>query len=199
MNSGDAFPPSFLDRINPFSKYRLEKTNRELTANCEAQSISGDCGGLGITREMADTFSKVTAGTLGAVAPGESVVFAGELVAIRAASSVAKNLGSFADESKLLGHFIKHGAEFGVKNPEAYLALAREVMANGIKVSYKYKDEIRTGFVQFMKTNRKGQSQFAFVGTNNRGYITTLHIKSGKDFWKTLNGNAKDKTINAVQ
>ncbi len=72
-------------------------------------------------------------------------------------------------------------------------------MKGGTKVQYAYKGETRTGFVQLMGNNRKGQSKFAFVGTNSQGQITTLHAKSGKDFWKTLNGNAKDKTINPAQ
>lgn len=72
-------------------------------------------------------------------------------------------------------------------------------MKDGIKVLYAYKGETRTGFVQLMGTNKKGQSKFAFVGTNNHGQITTLHAKSGKDFWKTLNGNAQDKTIYPIQ
>ena len=46
-----------------------------------------------------------------------------------------------------------------------------------------------------MGNNRKGQSKFAFVGTDSQGQITTLHTKSGKDFWKTLNSNPADKTI----
>jgi len=72
-------------------------------------------------------------------------------------------------------------------------------MQSGTKVSYNYKGEVRTGFVQLMGTNRKGQSKFAFVGTNNQGSITTLHTKSGKDFWETLNGSASDKVIRPAQ
>jgi len=108
-------------------------------------------------------------------------------------------LGSFAGESKLLAHFEKHGAEFGAKSADEYLSTAHQVMQNGNKVKYLYKGETRNGFVQLMGTNRKGQSKFAFVGTNSKGQITTFHTKSGKDFWKTLNGNAKDKTIRPVK
>jgi len=68
-------------------------------------------------------------------------------------------------------------------------------MKNGTKVQYPYKGETRTGYIQLMGNNRKGQSKFAFVGTNNQGQMTTLHTKSGKDVWKTLNNNATDKTI----
>lgn len=112
---------------------------------------------------------------------------------------VAKGLGNFADEAKLLSHFEKHGAEFGVKSADEYLSIARGVMQNGTKVQYVYKGETRTGFVQLMGNTNKGQSKFAFVGTNSQGQITTLHAKSGKDFWKTLNGNAQNKTIYQVQ
>jgi len=37
------------------------------------------------------------------------------------------------------------------------------------------------------------------VGTNAQGQITTLHTQSGKDFWKTINGNAQDKSIKVVK
>ncbi|MEF1286041.1 hypothetical protein QTN94_19550, partial [Vibrio sp. M250220] len=38
--------------------------------------------------------------------------------------NIASNVGSFAGETKLIEHFEKHGAEFGVKNPEEYLSMA---------------------------------------------------------------------------
>jgi len=47
-----------------------------------------------------------------------------------------------------------------------------------------------------MGTNSKGQAKFGFVGTDLNGNITTIHTKSGKDFWRTLNGNPRDKNIN---
>ena len=53
--------------------------------------------------------------------------------------------------------------------------------------------------MKLMGNTGKGPSKFAFVGTNSQGQITTLHIKSWKDFWKTLNGNSQDKTIYPVQ
>ncbi|MBS3668072.1 hypothetical protein [Vreelandella boliviensis] len=106
---------------------------------------------------------------------------------------------NFADETKLQQHFEKHGTEFGARSADEYLSIARGVMQNGDRVQYMYRGELRTGFVQFMGNNRRGQSKFAFVGTNNQGQITTLHAKSGKDFWKTLNGNAQDRTIYPVE
>ena len=82
----------------------------------------------------------------------------------------------FADAGKLTSHFTKHGAEFGAKNADEYLSIAQNVMNSGTKVSYNYnyKGEVRTGFVQLMGTNRRGQSKFAFVGTNNQGSITNI-------------------------
>ena len=97
---------------------------------------------------------------------------------------------TFASEEKLLSHFDKHGGEFkGIFNSaDEYLQGAQDVMQNGYKVEYAYKGEIRTGYVQFMGNNSKGNAKFAFVGTNNEGYITTFHTESGKSFWKMLNG-----------
>ena len=97
---------------------------------------------------------------------------------------------SFASDEKLLSHYDKHGNEFkGVYNSaEEYLQGARDVMNNGYKVEYAYKGETRTGYVQFMGNNSKGKAKFAFVGTNNDGFITTFHTESDKTFWKLLNG-----------
>lgn len=71
---------------------------------------------------------------------------------------------------------------------DEYLTGAQDVMQNGYKVEYTYKGETRTGFVQFMGNNSKGNAKYAFAGTNNEGYITTFHTESGKSFWKMLNG-----------
>jgi len=104
---------------------------------------------------------------------------------------------NFASESKLISHFEKHGAEFGALSASEYLQVGREIMQNGQMVEYFYKaaGETRTGYVQFMGNNSRGQAKFGFVGTNNDGAITTIHVESGKDIWKTINGNAQDKTI----
>ncbi len=96
----------------------------------------------------------------------------------------------FASEEKLLSHYDKHGNEFkgAYNSADEYLQGARDVMDNGYKVEYTYKGETRTGYVQFMGNNSKGNAKFAFVGTNNDGFITTFHTESGKTFWKLLNG-----------
>ena len=102
---------------------------------------------------------------------------------------------SFANESLLNDHFIKHGAEFNVKNAREYLKIGQDTVNKGIPVQYDYNGSKRTGYVQFLGTDSKGQSKFIFVGTNENGSITTIHTKSGKDFWRTLNNNPKNKTI----
>ncbi|EUJ26466.1 T7SS effector LXG polymorphic toxin [Listeria cornellensis] len=97
----------------------------------------------------------------------------------------------FASSDKLISHFNKHKAEFGnaYVTSEDYLIGAQNVMKTGIKVEYNYKQEIRTGYVKFMKnsslTNSSGvpiksYAKFEFVGTNNLGEITTYHVESQK-------------------
>lgn len=61
-------------------------------------------------------------------------------------------------------------------------------MKNGYRVKYNYKGEQRYVYIEFFGNNSKGQAKFAFVGTNNDGFITTFHTESGKSFWKMLNG-----------
>ena len=38
-----------------------------------------------------------------------------------------------------------------------------------------------------------------YIGTNSKGHITTIHTQTGKDFWRTINGNAQDKVIRVVK
>ena len=111
-------------------------------------------------------------------------------VIVKVSESGRYSNASFASEDKLVSHFEKHGAEFkGIYNSaDEYLQGARDVMNNGYKVEYSYKGETRVGYVQYMENNSKGKAKFAFVGTNNEGYITTFHTESGKTFWKLLNG-----------
>jgi hypothetical protein len=47
----------------------------------------------------------------------------------------------------------------------------------------------------FLGNNSKGKAKFSFVGINNHQEITTLHTKTGKDFWKAINNDAQDNTI----
>ena len=94
----------------------------------------------------------------------------------------------FADDEKLVSHYWKHRNEFGAYSLDDYLNQARDVMNNGYEVNYPYKGEIRTGFLEYYGTSQKNGAKFAFVGTNNEGFITTFHTESGKTFWKMLNG-----------
>ena len=97
---------------------------------------------------------------------------------------------NFATDELLKAHYEKHGSEFkgAYNSPEEYLQGAQDVMKNGYRVKYTYKGEQRCGYVEFFGNNSKGQAKFAFVGTNNDGFITTFHTESGKSFWKMLNG-----------
>lgn len=105
---------------------------------------------------------------------------------------------NFASKARLVEHYEKHGAEFNSASSDDYLATARHVVDNGIKVEYLYKGKPTAGYVVLMGTNRRGQAKFAFAGTNSKQEITTLHTKSGKDFWKTINNDVMDKTIRPV-
>lgn len=120
----------------------------------------------------------------------------GEVVGAKAIGNV--RAASFADEAKLIGHFEKHGAEFGAKSSAEYLQVGKDIMQSGDKVQYLYKGEMRTGYVQFMGNSSRGEAKYGFVGTNSDGTITTIHVESGKSFWKMLNGNPVDKTIRPV-
>lgn len=123
---------------------------------------------------------------------------------------VTKNNNSFGSRDLLEGHFQKHGNEFGgiYSSADEYLQGARDVMNNGYKVQYEYNvtdkwgmkvPEQRTGYIKFMGNSKKGEAKFEFVGTNNRGDITTYHTESGKSLWKLLNGSNTDKTINPIK
>jgi hypothetical protein len=117
------------------------------------------------------------------------------------------SLPNFASKDLLESHFIKHGGEFkgAFSNPDEYLAGAHDVIKNGIKVEYVYRGETRVGYVRFAgATSQKpiifdikkpGVAKFEFVGTNKAGDITTFHIQSGKDFWKTINDLSSNKNI----
>lgn len=108
----------------------------------------------------------------------------------------------FGDNKLLQSHFDKHGKEFkqyGVKNVDDYLNFGQKIIRDGKKVEYIYKGEKRTGYVDFLGNNSRGEAKFALVGTNSKGHITTIHTQTGKDFWRTINGNAQDKVIRVVK
>jgi len=126
----------------------------------------------------------------------ETVVDGGE-VKTPIATSRPKN---FRNDEKLDLHYKKHGKkEFDAQSKEEYLQISRDVVNQGIKVKYPYEGEVRVAYLQLLgNSQRNGDTKFAFVGTNNNGDITTLHVKSGKDFWKMLNGDAKDNELRPV-
>ncbi len=98
-----------------------------------------------------------------------------------------------------MGHFEKHGAEFGARSASEYLEVGKDIMTYGQKVQYVYKGEIRTGYVQFMGNTSRGKAKFGFVGTNADGSITTIHVESGKNIWRTINGDSLDEAMRPVQ
>ncbi|PIT53125.1 hypothetical protein BHC44_06600 [Snodgrassella alvi] len=105
---------------------------------------------------------------------------------------------NFENKDKLNSHFKKHGGEFGAKTKQEYLDIGHYIVKNGYKVQYPYKGELRTGYVSYMGNTSKGATKIGFVGTNSEGHITTIHTKSGKDIWKTLNGDAKDTVLKVI-
>ncbi|WP_139114958.1 RHS repeat domain-containing protein, partial [Pseudomonas sp. 28 E 9] len=109
--------------------------------------------------------------------------------------SATQRPSAFASKQKLNEHYEKHGSEFGADSSHEYLLTARHVINEGTQVQYSYRNAPTTGYVLLMGTNRTGKAKFAFAGTNTSGHITTLHTKSGKDFWRMINGDPSDKTI----
>ena len=199
--------PVGFSNIHNFNRYTYANNNpykyvdpdgKQSVLGIYSQSVNEQVVQGKITPEEAKMY--VTAASEGAgMGPviGPSGVALGYNVVSRLAKlgSLLNRGASFANRSKLVRHFNTHGGEFGAKSAREYLSIARGVMKSGYKVIYKYKGEMRTGFVKFMGSSKKGKAKFAFVGTNAKGKITTLHTKSGKDVWKTLNGNASNKTI----
>jgi RHS repeat-associated protein len=126
----------------------------------------------------------------------EAVVDGGEVKAPIAESRP----NNFRSDEKLELHYNKHGKkEFDAQSKEEYLQISRDVVSQGIKVKYPYEGKITVAYLQLLgNSQRNGDTKFAFVGTNDNGDITTLHVKSGKDFWKMLNGDAKDNELRPV-
>ena len=175
--------------IKPKNAKKLNAAGALETGGVEGAEIAaeaGEAGGIvGSEGGVAVEGAAVEAGE--AI---EGVAGKGKIRIESAGESGSASNVTFATEDKLMSHFEKHGAEFkGVYNSaDEYLQGARSVMNNGYKVEYSYKGETRVGYVQFMGNSSKGKAKFAFVGTNNEGYITTFHTESGKTFWKLLNG-----------
>lgn len=128
---------------------------------------------------------------------------------------------NFANESKLLEHFEKHGGEFkgAYKTPEEYLQGANFVIEHGHKVKYQYMGKERTGYVRFMGNSRNlsvdeaiknfskremglskqhefGEAKFEFLALRDDGAIATYHTQGAENFYHTLNQNSKNSTVN---
>ncbi len=108
----------------------------------------------------------------------------------------------FTSQKSLSIHFAKHGGNFyeAYSTEYEYLRGARDAMRNGIKVQYEYTTKLgitenRIGYIRFMGNRSNGISKFEFVGTNTKEEIATYHVKRGKDFWKTINGDPRNKVI----
>jgi RHS repeat-associated protein len=94
---------------------------------------------------------------------------------------------AFTNETKLIQHFEKHGTEFRVNSADDYLNVGQDIIQNGHQIKYLYNDEIRTGYISYMRNNqRSGESLFGFVGVNPEGAIATIHTKSRTDIFKLM-------------
>jgi hypothetical protein len=127
---------------------------------------------------------------------------------------------NFINESKLLEHFEKHGGEFkgAYKTPEEYLQGANFVIEHGHKVKYEYMGKERIGYVRFMGNARNlsvddaiknfskramglskyhefGEAKFEFLALRDDGAIATYHTQGAENFYRTLNKNSKNSTV----
>jgi len=155
--------------------------------------------GLGVANFSRDHYPGTDARTLTlqvvgmTTAVGMEVAQVGTVAAKTAA--MVRYPARFASEAKWAEHFEKHGTEFAAQNMEEYLQVGRDIMEYGYRVEYVYKGTNRTGYVMFMKNTRQGTAKFGFVGLSADGeFITTIHVESGKSFWKMMGGVA-EKTI----
>ncbi|WP_373814992.1 DUF637 domain-containing protein, partial [Neisseria dentiae] len=150
------------------------------------------CESSGCMANIAQSIIRETSSRYGSVWDTASRVFEDFSTVLPTIKAVPFN---FKNNQLLTDHFRRHGSEFGAKTANDYLAIGRDVMRTGTRVKYQYRGELTTGYVKFIGNNQKGEAKFAFVGTNNQGVITTIHVKTGNDFWKTINGNPSEKII----
>ena len=151
-------------------------------------------GQYGVAGDRATGVLIATSGTaLGSSLPW-SVTNYGRLPVFTIRDSLAET--GFASDWKLLDHFDKHGGEFRSDNVTSYFDIGRDILDTGREVSYFYKptQEVRRGFVSFMRNSAEtGESLFGFVGTDPKGYITTIHTTSREDLFKLLGDPAQSK------
>ncbi|MEW7988388.1 MAG: hypothetical protein AB2799_21570 [Candidatus Thiodiazotropha sp.] len=106
------------------------------------------------------------------------------------------NKATFANDELLAVHFKKHGAEFRAQSAEEYLQVGQDIMQKGHKIEYFYEsaNEVRTGYVSFMRNSKKsGESLFGFVGTNSDRAITTIHVKPRTELFDLLGDSAQSR------
>ncbi len=102
--------------------------------------MSGNCSGGGITPEMADTFRSLTGGTLGAVAPGESVILVGEALTAKSASSALRKM-RYRGQNFKVDDFVLADA----MNSKQFRKLVKDIAQNGLKnpiIEYVVKDGV---------------------------------------------------------
>ncbi|QQP98177.1 putative Ig domain-containing protein [Lysobacter enzymogenes] len=115
----------------------------------------------------------------------------------------------FDNPTKLTEHFEKHGARLGATSEAEYLEMGLYAIRSGHKIRYKYPPsgnaaEKRTGYIAFLRNSNgknntiakmandphggspSGQAYFVFVGTNNYGKITTIHIKNRTEVFRMI-------------
>lgn len=104
--------------------------------------MSGSCNGVSITPEMADTFSQVTGGTLGAVSPGPLVVSAASTTAKLATTRLATKKVTEASGRLKADDFV--GAD--AMSDKQFRKLVKSISQNGLKnkeIEFVVKDGIR--------------------------------------------------------
>jgi hypothetical protein len=128
--------------------------------------------------------------------PSISVAATSKLDDLTAAFAKGPNKATFANDELLAGHFKKHGAEFRAQSAEEYLQVGQDIMQHGHKIKYFYEpaNEVRTGYVSFMRNSKKsGESLFGFVGTNSDRAITTIHVKPRTELFDLLGDSAQSR------
>ncbi|MGX2987718.1 hypothetical protein, partial [Ursidibacter sp. B-7004-1] len=202
--------------LETFAKYEQRLTEARFSAQLKAWIDSGLTDSQ-ILKKIEDEPLKIALSTAGPNINGKQPSGSGyvipsvgnikqtlSLIRNKATSNIKEEISipnNFANKQKLDDHFEKHHKEFGkiYSSSSEYLDGARNVIKNGYKINYQYKGENRDGYVLYIGNTKKGESKFAFVGTNNNGEITTYHIESGKDFWKMINGDKNMKIIKPIK
>lgn len=105
---------------------------------------------------------------------------------------------NFINESELLKHFDKHSIEFKgtYKTHAEYLNGANFVIENGHKIKYTYNGQTQFGYVRFMSNTSQGEAKFEFLALRDDGSIATYHTKGAKNFYKLVNQNKNNDSVN---